>query len=159
MWRKPFDLKMFFTHRRGFTAIELLVAIGIFGILVGIAVPAYIEYLERARVGKAVGDIRLIDSDIQLYRFSNEKLPATLAVIGKDKLLDPYGNPYVYATYASIPPGQRRKDRFLVPLNSDYDLYSSGRDGKSVAPLTAKASQDDIVRANDGSYVGLGSDY
>ena len=47
------------------------------------------------------------------------------------------------------------KDRFLVPINSDFDLYSMGKDGKSQMPLTAKDSRDDIIRANDGAYIGL----
>lgn len=55
--------------------------------------------------------------------------------------------------------GKVRKDHNLVPLNTDYDLYSMGEDGASVSPLTAKASRDDIVRANNGRYVGLASDY
>jgi general secretion pathway protein G len=46
-----------------------------------------------------------------------------------------------------------------VPLNSTFDLYSKGRDGQSQPPLTATASQDDIVRATDGNYVGLASRY
>jgi len=55
--------------------------------------------------------------------------------------------------------GKVRKDRFLVPLNSDYDLYSMGKDGQSKAPLTAPVSKDDIVRCNDGGYVGLASEF
>jgi len=47
----------------------------------------------------------------------------------------------------------------MVPINSDFDLYSMGKDGRSVAPLTAKDSRDDIVRANDGGYVGLASEF
>ena len=34
-----------------------------------------------------------------------------------------------------------------------------GPDGRSVAPLTVKASRDDIIRANDGSFYGLASEY
>jgi general secretion pathway protein G len=34
-----------------------------------------------------------------------------------------------------------------------------GRDGASQPPLTASASRDDIVRANDGQYIGLASGY
>jgi general secretion pathway protein G len=34
-----------------------------------------------------------------------------------------------------------------------------GKDGQSSSPLTAKPSRDDIVRANDGRFVGLASDY
>ena len=49
--------------------------------------------------------------------------------------------------------------RFLVPLNSDYDLYSMGKDGVSSPPITAKPSQDDVIRASNGSYVGLASNF
>ena len=52
-----------------------------------------------------------------------------------------------------------RKDRFLIPINTSFDLYSMGKDGKSAAPLTAQASQDDVIWANDGSFVGLASQY
>jgi general secretion pathway protein G len=34
-----------------------------------------------------------------------------------------------------------------------------GKDGKSQSPFTANASQDDIVRVNNGGFVGLVSDY
>jgi len=46
-----------------------------------------------------------------------------------------------------------------VPINTDFDLYSMGPDGRSAPPLTAKHSRDDIVRANDGAFIGLASDY
>jgi general secretion pathway protein G len=55
--------------------------------------------------------------------------------------------------------GQMRKDRNLVPINTDFDLYSMGKDGETVMPLTTPKSQDDIVRASNGAFVGLGSDY
>jgi len=74
--------------------------------------------------------------------------------------LDPWGNPYQYLNFDTVKGvGSVRKDRFLVPLNTDYDLYSMGKDGKSQTPLTAAASHDDIVRANDGRYIGLASGY
>ena len=47
-----------------------------------------------------------------------------------------------------------------VPAHVDADdLYSVGRDGKSASPLTAKDSLDDIVRGNNGAFVGLAADY
>ena len=36
--------------------------------------------------------------------------------------------------------------------------YSQGEDGDSKGPLNAKASRNDIVRANNGSHIGLGED-
>ena len=76
-------------------------------------------------------------------------------------MTDPWGNLYVYHKFV-IPPGiaaQARKDRFLVPINSQYDLYSMGKDGDSRLPLSVPVSQDDIVAANDGGFVGLASRY
>ena len=71
---------------------------------------------------------------------------------------DPWGHAYQYLNHATAKgKGAFRKDKRIVPINTDYDLYSMGKDGQSVAPLTAKASRDDIVRANDGRFVGLAS--
>jgi general secretion pathway protein G len=90
----------------------------------------------------------------------NKNLPLSLADVGMGNLLDPYGNPYEYLNFATAKgKGSFRKDRFLVPINSDYDLYSKGQDGDSVAPLTAAKSRDDIIRANDGGFIGLASQY
>jgi general secretion pathway protein G len=46
-----------------------------------------------------------------------------------------------------------------VPINTDFDLYSMGPDGRSAPPLTASDSRDDIVRANNGRFVGIAADY
>jgi general secretion pathway protein G len=55
--------------------------------------------------------------------------------------------------------GQARKDHNLVPVNSDYDFFSVGKDRKSASAMTAGPSQDDIVRASDGGFIGLVRDY
>lgn len=60
---------------------------------------------------------------------------------------------------APVTQGEMRKDRFLVPINTWFDLYSMGPDGKSAAPLTAAASRDDVIVANDGDFIGLASLY
>ncbi|MBW2244968.1 MAG: prepilin-type cleavage/methylation domain-containing protein, partial [Deltaproteobacteria bacterium] len=54
---------------------------------------------------------------------------------------------------------QARKDRFLVPINTSFDLYSMGKDGQTRAPLNPPVSRDDVVRANDGSFIGLAERY
>jgi general secretion pathway protein G len=127
---------------------------------VALSVPPVLASLESARVARAVGDIVAVEDDIAGYNASNGKLPNTLADIGRDTLLDPWGSPYQYLNFANgVSKSQMRKDRFLVPINSDYDLYSMGQDKQSKPPLTANMSQDDVVRANDGSFVGLASTY
>jgi general secretion pathway protein G len=147
-------------HFCGFTLLELLVVIAILGTLAGIAIPAYHSYIEKARITKAIAEISILQKEIAAYEIDKTALPNTLNDIGRGTLLDPWGNPYQYLNFADVKEkGKMRKDRFLVPLNSDYDLYSMGKDGTSQPPLTAKASHDDIIRANDGRYIGLASEY
>jgi general secretion pathway protein G len=55
--------------------------------------------------------------------------------------------------------GGSRKDRFGVSLNTDFDLYSMGKDRSSTDSLATPSSYDDILRANDGAFVGLASDF
>ncbi len=73
-------------------------------------------------------------------------------------VLDPWGNPYQYLNIEDFSgkgkKGKFREDRFKVPINSDFDLYSMGKDGKSKKSLTSKGGRDDIVRANNGGYIG-----
>ncbi len=148
--------------RAGFTLVELLIAIAIIAVLVAIAVPSYESYRYRVQVARAQSDIVSMGPAIDLYRMDNRVLPQSLADIGKAGMRDPWNNPYQYLRLMPLDQGSRgsvRKDKNLVPINSDYDLYSTGRDGRSVAPLTAQASRDDIVRASDGRFVGLGADY
>ncbi len=142
--------------QRGFTILELLLALCIMGVLTSISTPLYHEMVEKAKVAKAIGDIRALQVDIE----SAPQLPETLAEIGRGNFKDPWGNEYVYLKFdPNGGVGGARKNRFMVPLNSTFDLYSKGKDGASSPPLTAASSHDDIVRANDGGFVGLAEDY
>lgn len=146
-------------HLRGFTIIELLAVLVIIGVVAGFAIPKLRETTEQARMARAIGDIRGIQADIMAFETQADTVPGTLAAIGRAGMLDPWGRPYVYNPFPSAskgPPAGARRDRFLVPINSTFDLYSQGKDGASVPPLSG-AGADDIVRGNDGGFIGLGS--
>jgi general secretion pathway protein G len=97
---------------------------------------------------------------IEDFKVDYGRFPDALDEVGMDDMRDPWGNPYQYLNIETAEgPGSLRKDKFLVPLNTDFDLYSMGKDGESKPPLTAKASHDDVVRANDGGYVGIATGY
>ena len=144
----------------GFTLIELLLVIAIVGVLAAIAIPSYQNYTYRVQVNQAKIDIVKIEASIEHVYSIEGHFPDTLSEIGSDTILDPWGNPYEYYNIGKATgKGMLRRDKSLNPLNSDYDLYSIGRDGKTASALTANYSHDDIVRARDGQFVDLASNY
>ena len=148
------------SNQAGITLIEILIASGIVVIIASIAVVGYRGYVETTKVNIAINQLTEMSIALGDYGLDNARFPDSLAAIGLDTLLDPWGNPYQYLNIAADPGnGKVRKDHNLVPLNTDFDLYSMGPDGQSVSPLTAKASRDDIIRANNGSYIGPAADY
>jgi general secretion pathway protein G len=144
---------------RGFTLIEMLLALCIAAILAAIAIPSYRGIYERTNVSTAIQDLATIAGQIERYRSLRLALPASLDQLTGIPAADPWGNPYRYLNFDGAPNGQIRKDHNLHPLNTEYDLYSMGPDGASVPPLTGSASRDDIIWANDGTFVGKAKDF
>ena len=150
-------------HRtKGFGLLELMLTLAIVSLLVMVAIPAYGGYALRAKVARAIGEIGSIAIEIETFRLYNrDRVPTNLAELQTTVLNDPWGRPYEFLNIIDDQPnkGAVRKDGKLNPLNSDYDLYSKGQDGDSKGPLNAKASRDDIVRASNGAFIGLGEDF
>jgi general secretion pathway protein G len=146
----------------GFNLLELLIALSLIGVLAAVAYPSYMQHVDKGRNAIAAADIASIEQGIERWYVAFNRYPADLAEIGLGGMLDPWDNPYQYLRIHGaglLGKGALRKDKSLVPVNSDFDLYSMGKDGASAAPFTAKASLDDIVRANNGGYIGLAADY
>jgi prepilin-type N-terminal cleavage/methylation domain-containing protein len=257
----------------GFTLIELMIVVAILGILVGIGIPNYMSYLEKAKIITAVAEIKLITTNIEAYRASNDELPADLSEVDFQDFPDPWGNPYQYVNidvgggaslgpnFASAKKGAKvnvfekrqpmgwstakanglyaadgifrkrfvesvretiKKEQFertakgyivtsggyggnksllksyspahhknimLVgsplmedglllakkeeepkeakgkedkngsQLNFDFDLYSLGKDGKTNKEIAHKHSEDDVIRGDNGSFIGPVSKY
>ena len=161
------DFKIFIQKNmeksQGFTLMELFIVLAIIGVLVAIAVPSYINYRNKGQIAHAISEINSIQKAIIDYRIRENELPDRLADINMDLIRDPWGRPYQYLrldgnTTSGIK-GLRRRDKNANPVNSDYDLYSMGQDGKTTPQFTAKDARDDIVRANDGSYIGLAENH
>lgn len=143
----------------GFSLVELLLVIGLLAVLVAIALPLYENYRLKVQDHQAEQDIIAMSMQVTNFWQNNRAYPASLADIGMAGKLDPWGRPYIYYDVAANGKGGARKDKALNPLNTDFDLYSLGPDGQSKLQITQKASLDDIIRANDGTFVGVAADY
>ncbi len=146
----------------GFTLIELMVCVALIGILSAIAVPAFEAYRQRARLAVCISDLKVIQQQVTTFFIDTGQWPDTLADAGLIGWKDPWGYPFQYLKIGGAAKsviGKARKDHFMVPINTDFDLYSMGPDGKTAAPLSSKAGSDDIIRANDGQFIGRASMY
>jgi general secretion pathway protein G len=151
--------------KRGVTLIELMLVVCIIGIVSGIAVPAYTGYREKIDAAKGVAEMTGIGLLIDKFYAENNRYPNSLGDIGKGGLKDPWGRNYQYQNNLLIMANDKknkcngcRKDGPIHPLNTDYDLFSVGKDGKSDDTIRSQPSQDDIVRAFNGSYLGIVKD-
>ncbi len=144
----------------GLTLIELMLVVALIGVLAAIAMPIYGNYRDRINRSTAIQDVRILQLLIKDYAASEGSFPASLADVGNGGKLDPWGHAYQYVDLTGVGgKGKARKDHKLNPINSDFDLFSMGKDGVSKTQLTQKDSLDDIVRARDGAFVGLASDF
>jgi general secretion pathway protein G len=148
------------TGQAGFSLVEILIVISIILTLAALAIPNYLAAVNRAKISRAAGDIRTIGNSILGYEIINHVFPTDLSQVGYASNIDPWGQPYQYLNFATNSnPSAERTDRFNVPLNSYFDLYSTGKDKQSAPPLTATVSQDDVVWAEDGGFDGVATDF
>jgi general secretion pathway protein G len=164
----------------GFTLLELMIVVAIIGTLAAIAIPGLISYRTKAKIALAVSEIKILEQEIKLYETANMNLPNDLSEVTLGNMSDPWGSPYQYLKITEDDEdededdnGKKKKgkkekgkkkakpreDKSKAQVNLDFDLYSMGKDGKSKSRLTDKASLDDIVRANDGNFIGLASEF
>ena len=147
-------------RERGFTFLEIAILLAIVGLVVAIAIPTLSQYIERTRILETIGDIGTMSDKIKQHQRTTGALPDALGDVGYGGKLDPWGYPYEYVNLNNAKGnGSARKDKKLSPLNSDFDLYSIGRDGLTQASLNSSRSRDDVVRARDGKFIGLASEF
>lgn len=136
-----------------------MIVAALLAVLFAVALPLYQNYRDRARARMAAQQITAMAALVQRIALERRTLPASLEDAGLGGRLDPWGRPYVYYNVEANGRGGARKDRRLNPLNTDFDLYSLGRDGLTKPQISQKDSLDDVIRASNGRFVGMAADY
>ena len=75
-------LSMFVPRLGGGGPISLLITVVMIGVLAAIAIPAYQDYVERAKVGVALTDATPITAAVEDYYIDHEQWPSGLAALG-----------------------------------------------------------------------------
>ena len=70
------------SNQQGFTLIELMIVVAIIGILASIAIPAYQDYITRAKWGKTISGIAALKLSIGECLNDNSGLPESCQTMG-----------------------------------------------------------------------------
>lgn len=147
----------------GFTLIELLIVMAILSVLATIGFIKYSGFIEHTKETKAMADLKEIARMIDEFKDLHGRFPADLDELGRGTFKDPWGNPYQYVNIAEDDKKGKdkqkaRRDRNQKPINTYFDLWSNGADGDYQQQVNGEKSRDDIIRAWDGEFIGLGKD-
>lgn len=111
--------------------MEVLVVLGIIGLVLAVAIPSFVAALGYAQKVTTQMELASITAALEMYRGEKQKYPARLEELVAEKLLpaggvmDSYNRPYVYQCTAN---------------GTDYKLHSTGKDG-------VDGNDDDIAAA------------
>jgi type IV pilus assembly protein PilA len=69
------------TNKRGFTLIELMIVVAIIGILAAVAIPAFINYMKRAKTSEATLNLKNIaEGAVSYYDTRGSMLPDSTGI-------------------------------------------------------------------------------
>jgi general secretion pathway protein G len=122
--------------------------------LLVITLQSYRSHRDTARARQAAEEIAAMSASFELRWQDEHCYPDRLDTSTLGQRIDPWGRPYAYYNVAANGVGGARKDLLQNPLNTDFDLYSLGPNGRTSEDPSHRDSRDDVLRARDGGHIG-----
>lgn len=131
-------ISMTLSLQKGFSLMEIMIAVAIMGILAGVGIPMYSSYLKNARMKRTESTLALFKNEINRYNADTGRYPRALDdLIDKPDADSPlskkWQGPYIDVKGGGLPEDAWGQD-FVYELTPGgthpYELYSYGPDGE-----------------------------
>lgn len=117
---------------KGFTLIELMIVVAIIGILSAIAIPAYTDYVTRAKIPEATSNLADLRVKMEQYYLDNRTYPTVGCVVYPAVPL---------ATQLQVPAAGNFAFSCGAPTAIAYTLTATGVAGTSMSGFTYTVNQ------------------
>jgi general secretion pathway protein G len=132
--------------RSGFTLIEMLVVLGIIGLIVGLVGPRVLNYLNDAKVKTAHIQIENLASTLDLFYLDMGRYPTTEeglnALVQRPNDAAVWNGPYLKAASPPKDPWGHAYTYRSPGQNGPYDIGSVGPDGRDGSRLAIARGRD-----------------
>ena len=124
-------------HSRGFTLIELMIAVVIIGILAAIIAPNVIGRLHDAKVSAAKQDVATLVQTLTMYKLDNSRFPTAeqgLKALVEKPVAAPLPNNWRNGGYIARLPNDPWGNPYQLSnpgLHGEIDVFSMGADSKA----------------------------
>lgn len=126
-------------RRRGFTLIELVIAMAILALLALVVAPAVMNQLEKAKISSTKDKLKSVKTAIDMFRVDTGKYPTKLRDLVEKPKEEAVARNWIKGGY--IEGGEEPKDAWnedfvykrTVDGKNPYELYSYGPNGPGAA--------------------------